>query len=138
MSPVSSTGILGSNFAYNSVNPAESGSSGQLIMSSTSASNFPERPDQPECRYFMNTGTCKYGSDCKYHHPKERIANSAVNSIGPLGLPSRPVSLSSIFHMLRYLTKNAFGLMSLAEEILDGHLSTQISLPVIIFLLTVN
>ncbi|XWS36740.1 hypothetical protein CRYUN_Cryun20dG0111700 [Craigia yunnanensis] len=90
MSPVSSTGILGSNFSYNSMNPNELGSSGQLLLSSTSASNFPERPDQPECRYYMNTGTCKYGSDCKYHHPKERIANSAVNSISPLGLPSRP------------------------------------------------
>ncbi|XP_039015895.1 zinc finger CCCH domain-containing protein 26-like isoform X2 [Hibiscus syriacus] len=54
------------------------------------ASSFPERPDQPECRYYMSTGTCKYESDCKYHHPKERIANSAVNGIGPLGLPSRP------------------------------------------------
>ncbi|KAG4139165.1 hypothetical protein ERO13_D07G174900v2 [Gossypium hirsutum] len=90
MSPVSSAGILGSNFAYNLMNPAESGSTEQMLLSSTSASDFPERPDQPKCRYYMNTGTCKYGSDCKYHHPKERIANSAVNSIGPLGLPSRP------------------------------------------------
>ena len=101
MSPVSSTGILGSNFAY-PMHPAESGSSGQLLWSSTSASNFPERPDQPECRYYMNTGSCKYGSDCKYHHPKDRIANSVVNGIGPLGLPLRPVSFLFIFHMVRY------------------------------------
>ncbi|TYG60852.1 hypothetical protein ES288_D07G100900v1 [Gossypium darwinii] len=90
MSPASSAGILGSNYAYNSMNPAESGSSGQMLLSSAPASNFPERPDQPECRYYMNTGTCKYGSDCKYHHPKERISNSAMSSVGPLGLPSRP------------------------------------------------
>ncbi|KAE8679703.1 hypothetical protein F3Y22_tig00111398pilonHSYRG00367 [Hibiscus syriacus] len=90
MSPVSSPDIIGSNFAYNSTNPPESGSSGQMLLSSTSASNYPERPGQPECRYYMNTGSCKYGSDCKYHHPKERIANSAANSVGPLGLPSRP------------------------------------------------
>ncbi|KAK8546699.1 hypothetical protein V6N12_027473 [Hibiscus sabdariffa] len=90
MSPVSSAGILGSNFAYNSMNPAESGSSGQMILSSTSSSSYPERPDQPECRYYMNNGSCKYGNDCKYHHPKERIATSAINSVGPLGLPSRP------------------------------------------------
>ncbi|XP_022727988.1 zinc finger CCCH domain-containing protein 3-like isoform X2 [Durio zibethinus] len=90
MSPISPTGILGSNFVSYSMNPAESGSSGRLLLSSTFGSNFPERPDQPECRYYMNTGTCKYGSDCKYHHPKERIANSAVNGISPLGLPSRP------------------------------------------------
>ncbi|XP_038996391.1 zinc finger CCCH domain-containing protein 3-like isoform X2 [Hibiscus syriacus] len=90
MSPVSSAGVLGSNYAYNSTNPAESGSSGQMLLSFTSASNYPERPDQPECRYYMNNGTCKYGSDCKYHHPKERVADSAINSIGSLGLPSRP------------------------------------------------
>nr|KJB08674.1 hypothetical protein B456_001G096900 [Gossypium raimondii] len=90
MSPASSAGILGSNYTYNSMNPAELGSSGQMLLSSAPASNFPERPDQPECRYYMNTGTCKYGSDCKYHHPKERIANSAMSSVGPLGLPSRP------------------------------------------------
>ncbi|XP_039021930.1 zinc finger CCCH domain-containing protein 3-like isoform X2 [Hibiscus syriacus] len=86
MSPVSSAGFLGSNYGYNSTNPAESGSNGHMLLSA----NYPERPDQPECRYYMNTGTCKYGPDCKYHHPKERIANSAINSVGPLGLPSRP------------------------------------------------
>ncbi|XVE78386.1 hypothetical protein DITRI_Ditri13aG0140700 [Diplodiscus trichospermus] len=135
MGPVSSTGVLGSNFAYNSVNPAESGSSGQILLSSSaSASNFPERPHQPECRYFMNTGTCKYGADCKYHHPKERIANSAVNSIGPLGLPSRPVSFLSIFQVVRYLTKYAFRWMSLAEVIRTAISSLKlVCLPLLLF-----
>ncbi|KAH7533126.1 hypothetical protein FEM48_Zijuj04G0097300 [Ziziphus jujuba var. spinosa] len=87
MSPVSSSGILGSNLVYNSKNPGDSGSSGQVNLLSNSSPSLPERPDQPECRYFMNTGTCKYGTDCKYHHPKERIVQSATNQ---LGLPSRP------------------------------------------------
>ncbi|KAK6157315.1 hypothetical protein DH2020_011563 [Rehmannia glutinosa] len=65
-------------------------SNGQL-----SVSYFPERPDQPECRYFMNHGSCKYGSDCRYHHPKEKIVQLASSSIGPLGLPLRP-SMSSL------------------------------------------
>ncbi|KAI3828070.1 hypothetical protein L1987_02166 [Smallanthus sonchifolius] len=55
-----------------------------------SASNLPERPGEPECRYFMNTGDCKYGPDCKYHHPKEKTAQMAANPLGPLGLPLRP------------------------------------------------
>ncbi|XP_068335694.1 zinc finger CCCH domain-containing protein 3-like [Pyrus communis] len=84
LSPVSSTGILGSNLTYNSSTWGESASNGQVHLSSPS---LPQRPDQPECRYFMSTGTCKYGIDCKYHHPKERIAESATT---PLGLPSRP------------------------------------------------
>ncbi|GAV71983.1 zf-CCCH domain-containing protein [Cephalotus follicularis] len=83
----SSTGILGSNVVYNSRNPGESGTSGQGHLLSSS---FPDRPDQPECRYFMNTGTCKYGPDCKYHHPKERIAQETTSTVSLLVLPSRP------------------------------------------------
>lgn len=92
MSPISSTSVLGSNLVYNSRSQSESGSSGQVHLLSSLIPNLPERPDQPECRYFMSTGSCKYGSDCKYHHPKERIAQLASNTLGPLGLPLRPVS----------------------------------------------
>lgn len=37
---------------------------------------FPERPGQPECGYFVKTGNCKYRSACKFHHPKSVIAKS--------------------------------------------------------------
>lgn len=57
---------------------------------SFTSSNLPERPGEPECRYFMHTGNCKYGSNCKYHHPKEKFAQMAATSLGPLGLPLRP------------------------------------------------
>ncbi|CAL1393622.1 unnamed protein product [Linum trigynum] len=96
LSPMSSSpSILGSNLVFNTSrnHQGESGgSSGQqthLIYNAPPSSNLPSRPDQPECRHFMNTGTCKYGSDCKYHHPKDRTAQLATNP-GPLGLPSRP------------------------------------------------
>lgn len=85
-------------FSQGSLNPVTSanffGGSGSIDQSYTltSASNLPERPGEPECRYFMNTGDCKYGSDCKYHHPKEKTAQIAASSMGPLGLPLRPVS----------------------------------------------
>lgn len=52
--------------------------------------NLPERSDQPACRYFLSTGTCRYGPNCKFHHPKERIAHLAMNTLGPHGLPLRP------------------------------------------------
>ncbi|KAL5989913.1 Zinc finger CCCH domain-containing protein [Asimina triloba] len=32
---------------------------------------LPERPSEPECSYFMKTGQCKFGANCKYHHPKD-------------------------------------------------------------------
>ncbi|KAL1821763.1 hypothetical protein ACET3Z_016632 [Daucus carota] len=68
----------------------ESGFRGAVPLSSAGVSSLPERPDQPECRYFMNTGSCKYGSDCKYNHPREKIAQLTASSLGPLGLPLRP------------------------------------------------
>ncbi|KAK6918806.1 Zinc finger, CCCH-type [Dillenia turbinata] len=88
--PVSSASILGSNVAYNPKLQVESGSSGQVHLYSASLPDLPERPDQPECRYFIQTGSCKYGSDCKFHHPKDKFAQMAVNTLGPLGLPLRP------------------------------------------------
>ncbi|KAG9455093.1 hypothetical protein H6P81_007997 [Aristolochia fimbriata] len=92
LSPVSSSD--GSNLmAYNSMlhHPGEPGSSAQLQLSPTSITNLPERPDEPECQYYMKTGTCKFGESCKYNHPKERnAAPVAVSTVGPLGLPLRP------------------------------------------------
>ncbi|KAA8526555.1 hypothetical protein F0562_008242 [Nyssa sinensis] len=106
MSPVSSGSVLGSNHVYGSKNQGDSGSSRQVHMLSTLIPHLPERPDQPECRYFMNTGSCKYGSDCKYHHPRERIVQLATNSLGPLGLPLRPghaiCSYYSLYGLCKY------------------------------------
>lgn len=33
----------------------------------------PERPGQPDCRYYMQFGKCKYLSACIFHHPKDRL-----------------------------------------------------------------
>lgn len=81
-SQVLSPDVLGhtptSKFKNNNVHPSPS-----------YTENFPQRPDQPECQYYLKTGSCKYGSTCKYHHPKDRIS-SANSMIGPLGLPLRP------------------------------------------------
>lgn len=63
---------------------------------------FPERPDQPECQYYMKTGGCKYGSSCKYHHPKERNQVAAC-TIGPFGLPLRPVINFFLFKILVFM-----------------------------------
>lgn len=81
--PASSTSVFGYDFAYNSKNQGDLGSSAMLHL-------LPERPDQPECRQFMSNGSCKYGSNCKFHHPRERIAQLGTNYLGPLMLPLRP------------------------------------------------
>ncbi|XP_068637134.1 zinc finger CCCH domain-containing protein 8-like isoform X2 [Aristolochia californica] len=32
---------------------------------------LPERPSEPPCSYYMKTGQCKFGLNCKFHHPKD-------------------------------------------------------------------
>ncbi|KAG9152312.1 hypothetical protein Leryth_021256, partial [Lithospermum erythrorhizon] len=51
---------------------------------------FPERPGQPECSYFLKTGDCKYKSNCRFHHPKNRDTKSSSWAISDKGLPLRP------------------------------------------------
>ncbi|KAL6997051.1 hypothetical protein U1Q18_007174 [Sarracenia purpurea var. burkii] len=46
---------------------------------------FPERPGQPECSYFLKTGDCKYRSGCKFHHPKNRLPMSATFALSDKG-----------------------------------------------------
>ncbi|KAL5202976.1 hypothetical protein ABZP36_013928 [Zizania latifolia] len=31
---------------------------------------YPERPGEPECPFYMKKGFCKFGVECKFHHPK--------------------------------------------------------------------
>ncbi|CAA0832048.1 Zinc finger CCCH domain-containing protein 32 [Striga hermonthica] len=33
---------------------------------------YPERPGQPDCAYYMRTGSCGYGVKCRYNHPRDR------------------------------------------------------------------
>ncbi|XP_040989325.1 zinc finger CCCH domain-containing protein 43-like isoform X2 [Juglans microcarpa x Juglans regia] len=51
---------------------------------------YPERPGYPECSYFLKTGDCKYKSNCRYHHPKDRIVKSPPCALSDKGLPLRP------------------------------------------------
>ncbi|KAJ8752006.1 hypothetical protein K2173_001032 [Erythroxylum novogranatense] len=51
---------------------------------------YPERPGAPECSFYMKTGDCKFKSNCKYHHPKNRISKSPPCALSNKGLPLRP------------------------------------------------
>ncbi|KAL6206193.1 hypothetical protein ACLB2K_023442 [Fragaria x ananassa] len=35
---------------------------------------YPQRFGQAECEYYMKTGVCKYGAQCRFHHPIDRPA----------------------------------------------------------------
>ncbi|XP_010929994.1 zinc finger CCCH domain-containing protein 65 isoform X2 [Elaeis guineensis] len=51
---------------------------------------YPERPGQPECQYFMKHGVCKFKTACKFHHPKTRPQTVPVGVLSPVGLPLKP------------------------------------------------
>lgn len=34
-----------------------------------SPNSYPQRPAEPDCKYYLRTGCCRYGSKCKYNHP---------------------------------------------------------------------
>ncbi|XP_077250632.1 zinc finger CCCH domain-containing protein 67-like isoform X3 [Tasmannia lanceolata] len=56
----------------------------------TTVDEFPERPGQPECQYYMKNGDCKYRSACRFHHPKTQVPKSPACVLTPMGLPLRP------------------------------------------------
>ncbi|KAI7751430.1 hypothetical protein M8C21_008223 [Ambrosia artemisiifolia] len=53
---------------------------------------YPERPGMADCAYYMRTGTCGYGSKCRYNHPPDRSssAGGAARIAGVGAYPERP------------------------------------------------
>ncbi|XP_042482918.1 uncharacterized protein LOC122063264 isoform X2 [Macadamia integrifolia] len=47
---------------------------------------LPIRPGERECQYYMRTGSCKYGPNCRFHHPDP-------TAVGGDDIPSGSVSL---------------------------------------------
>ncbi|XP_020672352.1 zinc finger CCCH domain-containing protein 8 isoform X1 [Dendrobium catenatum] len=45
-------------------------------------SELPERPSEPVCAFYAKTGKCKFGGNCKFHHPKDTLIQSAGKDIG--------------------------------------------------------
>lgn len=88
---------------------------------------LPQRPDEPDCIFFLKNGRCKYGVTCRYHHPlnyhqhraeeqrrhhemrrvnmappdRYYVAHQAISSSIPQGhvfLPDNPVAVVSLDH----------------------------------------
>ncbi|KAG2318212.1 hypothetical protein Bca4012_069184 [Brassica carinata] len=64
--------------------------SGGPSLTTSKEQSFPQRPDQPECQYFMRTGDCKFGSSCRYHHPLDTAQPQTGGLLSSSGLPLRP------------------------------------------------
>ncbi|KAE8733670.1 Zinc finger CCCH domain-containing protein 33 [Hibiscus syriacus] len=74
---------------------------------------FPERVGQPECQaypttdillltalqYYLQTGTCKFGTTCKFHHPKDKAGIAGRVSLNILGYPLRPNETECAYYL---------------------------------------
>lgn len=65
---------------------------------------FPERPGQPDCKYYMRTGSCKYGLTCRFNHPPDWAISKSNCALNHLGLPLRPVCSFPPFFYPKKLT----------------------------------
>lgn len=62
--------------------------------------SLPERPGEPDCPYFLKTQRCKFGSKCKFNHPKDKLdAPGESENLTVSGLPERPSEPPCAFYM---------------------------------------
>ncbi|KAL0561303.1 hypothetical protein IC582_001725 [Cucumis melo] len=52
--------------------------------------DLPERLGDPDCPYFLKTQRCKFGSRCKFNHPKDRSDSVGAEKSDASKLPERP------------------------------------------------
>ncbi|XP_068665207.1 zinc finger CCCH domain-containing protein 8 [Aristolochia californica] len=66
---------------------------------------LPERPGEPDCPYFLKTQKCKFGSKCKFNHPKDKVENAtcSIEGVSEISdkslLPERPSEPPCSYYM---------------------------------------
>ncbi|KAF8074381.1 hypothetical protein N665_1107s0020 [Sinapis alba] len=74
-------------YGVTELSPGVYPSSGALVQKEES---FPERPGEPDCQYYLKTGDCKFGTSCKFHHPRHLVPPIPNCDLSSFGLPLRP------------------------------------------------
>lgn len=50
---------------------------------------YPERPEEPDCAYYIRTGLCRFGMTCRFNHPPNRmLVNTSPYLFNLIALPS--------------------------------------------------
>lgn len=52
--------------------------------------DYPQRPSEPQCQYFLKTGSCKFKSACRFHHPKPNLSVRALPQKSMAASPLHP------------------------------------------------
>lgn len=45
---------------------------------------YPNRPGEPDCGFYMRTGTCGYGANCRFNHPA-KLAAEVISEFREIG-----------------------------------------------------
>ncbi|KAJ7568497.1 hypothetical protein O6H91_01G034700 [Diphasiastrum complanatum] len=69
-------------------------SSTPKLEKSVETLTLPERPGEPDCTFYMKTGDCKYGSKCKFNHPKDRLL--AISAEGAEAEENKEVTVRAV------------------------------------------
>ncbi|CAI0548191.1 unnamed protein product [Linum tenue] len=88
--PPPEQGMAPSHMPYFMINPAIGTNIYSRQQQPMVVDEYPERPGQPDCSYFLKTGGCKFKGNCKFNHPKTRITKSPSCILSDKGLPLRP------------------------------------------------
>ena len=76
--------------------------------------SYPERPDEPDCVYYLRTGVCGYGSRCQFNHPPNRPP--VINS---LSVCFDKVMAFCLLDVFRFLIQN-FRSWEVSEQKLES------------------
>lgn len=90
---------------------------------------LPQRPDEPDCIYFLKNGRCKYGATCRYHHPlnyhqrraeeQRRHHEQRRNHYQPVHYVTQPVASIPQGHV--YVADKPVALVNVEREATQGY-----------------
>ncbi|CAM9235388.1 unnamed protein product, partial [Phaeothamnion confervicola] len=61
--------------------------------------NYPLRPGQPKCEFYMRNNSCKFGLQCRYDHPRDIEPKLPPPGLALHGYPLRPGEQECPYYM---------------------------------------
>lgn len=77
----------------------------------SNSAGYPLNPGQQDCTFYMRTGTCKFGANCKFNHPEGEVSAQlgeteaapfyaeAAASVNSAGYPLNPAQADCAYYM---------------------------------------
>ena len=75
--------------------------------------HYPIRPGEPDCSYFLKSGTCKFGATCKFNHPQPQRLSDEDTTVD--------VTLISHTHGAQKWAERSIGRVDLQAAVKHGN-----------------